>query len=66
MSENAFFLLTDEACDMSLGEPTGALRWRSGVLEQQYRHISWSNGKPVGCHFEWRDVPSVDEDQAHD
>ena len=41
-------------------EPTGRLRWRDGVLEQQWS-VVWANMLGHGLHYEWHPVPQAEE-----
>ena len=42
-------------------EPLPVLRWKDGVLQQQFRIIQYV-GVASNYEFEWRDVPSADGD----
>lgn len=44
--------------------PTAMLRWRGTVLEQRFKVTHFNYGREVGCDFEWRPVPALNEDSG--
>ena len=45
-------------------EPTALLRFKGGRLQQSFRIRRFASGICKGVSYEWRDVPSVEEDES--
>lgn len=45
--------------ESSWEEPTAHLRWRDGVLEQQWAITTTRGGMVIGISPEWRPVPQA-------